>query len=641
MSVMSKRVIFGTAGHIDHGKSALVRALTGIDPDRLKEEKERGITIELGFAHLALPSGTLAGIIDVPGHEKFVRTMVAGAAGVDVVMLVIAADEGVMPQTREHLDICRLLSVRHGLVVLTKCDRADPEWISLQEEEIRNFVRGTFLQDAPIARVSSTTGEGIPALVSALDRIAAGVPGKDSSLFFRLPVDRSFTMKGFGTVVTGTVVGGAVRLGEEVRILPGGPVARVRGLQVHGGAAESSVAGTRTAVNLQGVEKESAPRGSVLCTPDTLVPTRAVEVSIEYLPLAPRPLKNRAQVSFHAFTSACRARIVLYGTSEIPPGGSCFARLHLAEEMVLLGGDRFILRGFSPLANFGYTIGGGRVLHPRPPSRRGAGAAVPRALSFLDAPEPGVRIRAAFEDAGWQGLEEKEAAAVAGTGPETARREIARFLRSGELRGTEGGSRFWHRSAVESAMQKTTETLSRLHDRSPEREGFPREEIQALLPPDPENGIVALALAGNPSVGKAGDLYFLPVRRPKAVELSSPLARAISEKVRRAGLLALTRAELAEGLPPADARVFDKTLEGLVRAGAVCRVKELYFDPGAVDALKAKLVSYLAERGEIAVPEFKELSGLTRKYLIPLLEHFDLAKVTLRVGDKRVLRKGK
>jgi selenocysteine-specific elongation factor len=638
---MSKRVIIGTAGHIDHGKSALVRALTGIDPDRLKEEKERGITIELGFAHLALPSGTLAGIIDVPGHEKFVRTMVAGAAGVDIVMLVIAADEGVMPQTREHLDICRLLSIRHGLVVLNKCDKVDPEWIALQEEEIRKFVRGTFLQEAPIARVSSTTGEGLPALIAALDRIAGDVAGKDSSLFFRLPVDRSFTMKGFGTVVTGTLVGGTVRVGEEVRILPRGPVARVRGLQVHGGPADSSTAGTRTAVNLQGVEKESAPRGSVLCSPGALVPTRTVEAFLEYLPLAPRPLKTRAQVSFHAFTSACRARVVLYGTAEIPPGGSGFARFHLAEEMVLLGGDRFILRGFTPLANFGYTIGGGRVLHPHPPPRKGTGNSVPGTLALLDAPEAGKRVLAAFEDAGWHGLEEKEAAAIAGTGPEPSRREIARLLRSGEILGMEGGTRWWHRSAVESVGEKAIEALSLLHDRSPTREGFPREEIAALLPGVAEPGIVVLALAGSPAVGKAGDLCFLPARRPRAVELSSPLARAILEKIRRSGLLALSRAELAEGVRPADAREFDKTLEGLVRAGAVLRVKDLHFDPKEVDALRDKLVSFLALRGEITVPEFKELSGLTRKYLIPLLEHFDLAKVTLRVGDKRVLRKGK
>jgi selenocysteine-specific elongation factor len=639
ISLMSKRVIVGTAGHIDHGKSALVRALTGIDPDRLKEEKERGITIELGFAHLVLPSGTLAGIIDVPGHEKFVRTMVAGAAGVDIVMLVIAADEGVMPQTREHLDICRLLSIRHGLVALTKCDKADAEFVDLQEEEIRKFVRGTFLQDAPIARVSSVTGEGLPALVAALDRISTGVPGKDSSHFFRLPVDRSFTMKGFGTVVTGTLVGGEVRVGEEVRILPGGTTARVRGLQVHGGSAESSTAGTRTAVNLQGVEKESALRGSVLCHPGTIAPTRVVEGFLEYLPIAQRPLKNRAQVSFHAFTSACRAKVLLYGTSGIPPGGSGYARILLEEETVLLGGDRFILRGFSPLENFGYTIGGGRVLHPMPPSRKGA--AVPRALPLLNAPEAESRIRAAFEDAGWDGLEEKGAAAVAGIGPRAARDEVGRLLRAGEIRGTEGGSRYWHRSAVEDIGRKAVEGLSLLHDRSPERDGFPREEIGSLLPPVPDPAIIVLSLAGEASAERNGDLFFLSARRPRAVELTSPIARAVTEKVRRSGLSALSRAELSEGIRPAAAGELDRTLEGLARAGAVLRVKDLYFDPESVEALKGKLVAFLARRGEITVTEFKEMTGLTRKYLIPLLEHFDLTKLTLRVGDKRVLRKGK
>ncbi|MGE5753617.1 MAG: SelB C-terminal domain-containing protein, partial [Deltaproteobacteria bacterium] len=426
-----------------------------------------------------------------------------------------------------------------------------------------------------------------------------------------------------------------------VQVLPHGPVARVRGLQVHGGPAESSTAGTRTAVNLQGVEKENAPRGSVLCRPGTLAPTRTVEVFLEYLPLAPRPLKNRAQVSFHAFTSACRARVVLYGTAEIPAGGSGTARLHLAEEMVLLGGDRFILRGFTPLENFGYTIGGGRILHPCPPSRKGAGSSAPRALAHLDSPEARTRILAAVEDAGWRGLEEKEAAAIAGVGPEAARLEIARLLGAGEILRTEGGSRRWHRSAVEGVGQKAAEVLSRLHDRFPEREGFPREEISPLLPGAPEHGILALALAARPDAGKAGDLYFLAARRPRSVELSSPLARALAEKVGHAGLLALSKAELTEGVRGADAREIDKTLEGLVRAGAVLRVKELYFDAKEVDALKEKLVSFLSRHGEITVSEFKELSGLTRKYLIPLLEHFDMTKVTLRVGDKRVLRKGK
>ncbi len=639
---MSKRVIVGTAGHIDHGKSALVKALTGIDPDRLKEEKERGITIELGFAHLLLPSGTLAGIIDVPGHEKFVRTMVAGAAGIDLVMLVIAADEGVMPQTREHLDICRLLTVRDGIVVLTKCDKVDADWAALQEEEVRRFVRGTFLGDAPVVRVSAVTGDGLHSLVDALDAVASRVPGKDPDQFFRLPVDRSFTMKGFGTVVTGTVTGGTVRTGDEVRVLPGGPVARVRGLQVHGGRAESSSAGTRTAVNLQGVEKESVPRGSVLCHPGTVSPTRAVDAQIEYLPLAPRPLKTRARASFHAGTSSSLAKIRLYGTPDLPPGGSGFARIDLDEEIVLAGGDRFILRGFSPLENFGYTIGGGRILNPYPPPRKGAARTVPQALSDLSSDDPGRRVLAAIEEAGRQGLGTREAAVIAGIGPGAAQDEIDRLLSSGNLSIDAGGSRYWHARAMTETAKDGILALAALHDRFPDREGFPREEIGAQITGGAAPELVERSLAAHAEAGKAGDLFFLPARKPRSVELSSPVARAIAGKVRETGLSALSKAELADALRPGDRKEFGKTLDALARDGAVIRVKDLYFDPGAIGSIKEKLVAFLEKKGEITVPEFKELAGgISRKYVIPLLEHFDLAKVTLRIGDKRVLRKGK
>ena len=638
---MSKKVIVGTAGHIDHGKSALVRALPGIDPDRLKEEKERGITIELGFAHLDLPSGTLAGIIDVPGHEKFVRTMVAGAAGIDLVMLVIAADEGIMPQTREHLDICRLLSVPAGIVVLNKCDKVSADWIALQEEEVRTFVRGTFLAEAPVVPVSAVTGEGLPRLVAELDRLASRIQGKDPSLFFRLPVDRSFTIKGFGTVVTGTIVGGTVSAGDEVQALPGGPVARVRGLQIHGGPAESASAGTRTAVNLQGVEKENVPRGSVLCHPGTFVPTRAADVFIEYLALAPRPLRNRSLASFHAGTHSCRAKIALYGADEIPPGGSGYARIVLDEATVLAGGDRFILRGFSPLENFGYTIGGGRILNPYPSPRRGRGQPAPEPLMRLGALEAGTRVLAAAEDAGTRGLGEKEAAVIAGLGLATVRGEFDRLVASKTLRREPGGAIVWHAAAVAEVGQLGVEALAALHDRFRDREGFPAEEIAALLPGAPAPGLVALALVEAPAAGRSADLFFLPARRPRSVELSSPLAGAIAEKVRGAGLSALTRLEIADALRSAGNKEFDKTLEGLVKSGAVLRAKELHFDPGAVAALREKLVAYLEKRREITVPEFKELTGLSRKYIIPLLEYFDLAKVTLRVGDKRVLRKGK
>jgi selenocysteine-specific elongation factor len=639
---MSKKVIVGTAGHIDHGKSALVLALTGTNPDRLKEEQERGITIELGFAHLLLPSGTLAGIIDVPGHEKFVRTMVAGAAGIDIVMLVVAADEGVMPQTREHLDICRLLSVRDGLVVLTKCDKVDADWADLQEEEVRRYVRGTFLSDAPVVRVSAVTGEGLPALTEALDAIASRAQGKDPGLFFRLPVDRSFSMKGFGTVVTGTLTGGTVRSGDEVQVLPGGPVARVRGLQVHGGTTESSSAGTRTAVNLQGVERESVPRGSVLCHPGTLSPTKEADAFVEYLPMAPRPLKNRARVSFHSGTSSTLAKVLLLDASEIPPGGSGFARIRLDEEIVLMGGDSFILRGFSALENFGYTIGGGRVLNPYPPRRKGPGKGFLQTLSGFRSPEVSDRVLAALQEAGRSGLGAKEAAVIAGAGLPTVQAEIVRLGSLGRIRADAAGSRYWHAAVVEETGREGIRALTSLHDRFPDREGFPREEIAAQMPVAPDPELAALALAARPEAERSGDLFFLPARKPRSVELSSPLAQSIAAKVREAGLSALSRAELGDLLRPPDRKEFEKTLDALVKGGAVLRVKDLFFDPGATGALKEKLVAHLERKGEITVPEFKDLSGgLSRKYVIPLLEHFDMSKVTLRIGDKRVLRKGR
>ncbi len=640
---MSEQVIVGTAGHIDHGKSALVRALTGTDPDRLKEEKERGITIELGFARLSLPSGILAGIVDVPGHERFVRTMVAGAAGIDIVMLVVAADEGVMPQTREHLDICRLLSIRAGLVALTKRDKVDADWAALQEEEVRAFVRGSFLEKAPIVPVSATTGEGLPRLVAELDRIASSVPGKDPSLFFRLPVDRSFTMKGFGTVVTGTIVGGAVRTGDEVQVLPGGQTAKVRGLQVHGGAADRSTAGTRTAVNLQGLERENVPRGAVLCHPGAFVPTNRLDVFLEYLALAPRPLRMRARVTFHAGTFSCLGKVSLYGAHEIAPGGSGCARIDLEEETVLSGGDRFILRGFAPLENFGYTIGGGTVLNPYPPLRgKGGTRKVPAACSGFRSAVPSERILAAAREAGAAGLGRTEAAVIAGIGPEAAESEIGRLLAARALREAAGGRRFLHAEVVEQAAADAVRALSLLHDRFPDREGFPREEIAGAIPGGAVADLVALALEGRPETGKAAELHYLPDRRPRSVEFSSPLATAIRGAVGRAGLSGLSKTELSDALPAGDRREFGKTLEALVKAGVVLRAKELHFDPAAVETLRERLVAFLEEKKEITVPEFKDLAGgISRKYTIPLLEHFDLSKVTLRIGDKRTLRKAK
>jgi selenocysteine-specific elongation factor len=367
-------IILGTAGHIDHGKSSLIKALTGIDPDRLKEEKLRGITIELGFASLTLPSGQLLGIVDVPGHERFVRHMVAGATGMDLVALVIAADEGVMPQTREHLEICELLKVKQGLVVLTKIDLVEADWLDLVEEEIREALKGTFLDGAPLVRFSAVTGEGAEDLVATLAELAAAVPPKPPGGIFRLPVDRVFTIKGFGTVVTGTAISGRLKVGDAVTVYPPLYKARVRSLQTHGASVEELLAGSRAAVNLQGLEKEEMERGMVVATPGALIPSRRVDALIQVLESVPRPLKHRQAVRFHTGTSERLAVPLLLDADELPPGAAGYAQFLLRETVALKPGDRFVIRNLSPAI----TWGGGRILHvnpipPQAPPGSGAG----------------------------------------------------------------------------------------------------------------------------------------------------------------------------------------------------------------------------------------------------------------------------
>ncbi|RLC28530.1 MAG: selenocysteine-specific translation elongation factor, partial [Deltaproteobacteria bacterium] len=357
-----KQIILGTAGHIDHGKTSLIKALTGIDTDRLKEEKQRGITIELGFAHFELPGGQVIGIVDVPGHEKFVKNMVAGATGIDLVALVIAADEGVMPQTKEHLEICQLLDIRHGLVILTKIDMVDADWMELVREDVREYLSGTFLADAPVVEVSSVTGRGLPELTRTLETLAAEVPEKDIGHIFRIPVDRVFTMKGFGTVITGTSISGRIQTGDEITIYPQGLNAKIRGLQVHNREVDRVRAGLRTAVNLQGVEKAVIRRGDVLATKEALRVTYMVDVRLDLLDSAPRKLKNRARVRFHSGTSEIMARVVLLDREELMPGESCFAQVRLDEPTAVLKDDRFVIRSYSPVR----TIGGGAVLNALP-----------------------------------------------------------------------------------------------------------------------------------------------------------------------------------------------------------------------------------------------------------------------------------
>ncbi|MGW8321663.1 MAG: selenocysteine-specific translation elongation factor, partial [Thermodesulfobacteriota bacterium] len=364
---MSRNVILGTAGHIDHGKSSLVKALTGTDPDRLKEEKERGITIDLGFAELAYPDGVNIGIVDVPGHERLIRNMLAGAGGIDMVVLVIAADEGVMPQSREHLSICNLLGIQRGLVALTKIDLVEEDWVELVSEDVRGFLRGSFLEGGEIIPVSAKTGANLESLRKALHAMASQVPLKSQKGVFRLPIDRVFTLKGFGTVVTGTALDGRVSVDEMVEILPSGRTSRVRSLQSHGHSLTTAVAGQRVAVNLQGIEKNEIVRGDVLTVPGKLRGTRVIDGQIRLLKDAPA-LKNRDQIHFHVGTAETVARVVLYEVDPLKPGGQAFCQLRLEAPVVTMAGDRFVVRRLSPLV----TMGGGVVLDPSPRRRRRA-----------------------------------------------------------------------------------------------------------------------------------------------------------------------------------------------------------------------------------------------------------------------------
>jgi selenocysteine-specific elongation factor len=395
-----KQIILGTAGHIDHGKTSLIKAMTGIDTDRLKEEKERGITIELGFASLDLPSGQHLGIVDVPGHEKFVKNMVAGATGIDIVVMVIAADEGVMPQTREHLEICTLLGVQFGMVALTKIDLVDEEWLELALDDVHEFVQGTFLENAPIAPVSSANGQGMPEFVKTLDELSQQIPDRTSSGLFRLPIDRVFTMKGFGTVITGTLISGRVKVGDTIMIYPSGINSKVRGIQVHNNSVTEAEAGMRTAINFQGLEKTSIQRGEVLAGPQTLKSNYMVDISLHFLSSNAKPIRNRTLVRFHTGTSEVLGNLILLDREELSPGENAVAQLRLNHPVALVKEDRFVIRSYSPIR----TIGGGEIINPIPQKHKRMKSTIIEGLQNLNNQSTEEIISFHVNESGYQGI---------------------------------------------------------------------------------------------------------------------------------------------------------------------------------------------------------------------------------------------
>jgi selenocysteine-specific elongation factor len=634
-----KYLILGTAGHIDHGKTSLVKALTGIDTDRLKEEKARGITIELGFAHLELPGGIQFGIVDVPGHERFVRAMVAGVGGMDLVMLTIAADEGIMPQTREHLDILRLLGVKSGLVALTKRDLVDKEWLELVTEEVRDFVAGSFLEGAPIVPVSSRSGVGLDQLRAELVRLAEKVDEKRREGSFRLPVDRVFTMAGFGTVVTGTLLAGEIRVGDELELLPSGRAGRVRGIQAHGAKSELGQAGQRLAVNLQGIDLDQAHRGDLVVPRSVFRATRAVDVRLDYLASAPRELKHRAILRLHSATYEVPAQVILLDRDTLLPGESAHVQLRLKEPALLLSGDSYILRISSPAS----TVGGGIVLDPFPVRRRRRSSEALELLEAFGLEEHQRTIALIIAQSLLSGISYEEILLRTGVPRKTVDTALAALLASGEiLQVTREPRMFLAKGAFETLKKGLTDELMAFLDDNPLKEGMGKEELKTRLPKRSDGRFFTPLLS---ALEKDG--VVIPDR--DIVRLGGKIARKGITADDQSGKIALF---LQDGgiEPPTVKEVMErfrcdeKTLRDnlalLIRKGSVVRISnDLFYASSALDGLREKLVTLLREKGEIIPTDFRECTGLSRKFLIPLLEHFDSEKVTIRVGDKRVMRK--
>jgi selenocysteine-specific elongation factor len=631
-----KSIIIGTAGHIDHGKTALVKALTGIDADRLEEEKRRGITIDLGFAHLELaaPSGEKIrlGFIDVPGHERFVRNMLAGVGGIDLVLLVIAADESIKPQTREHFEICRLLSIPRGIAVITKADLVDEDTLNVVRLEIEDFIRGSFLDvsRSPMVAVSALKGTGLDELKREIIRLSADVPARDTEALFRLPIDRVFTMKGFGAVITGTLIAGKIKKEEEVEIFPSRKRARVRGVQVHGSTAEQATAGQRTALNLAGVQLEEMARGMTLAAPGLLEPTQRIEVQISLLQDA-RPLKNRARVHLHAFSSETIAEVALHGAGEIRPGATGFAQLRTAEPLLLLPGDRAILRQFSPVV----TIGGAVVLDAFPLPRQKPGALD----TFLKTLSSGTRQEALLARVarhGHEGLSIPGVVRETGLSQSVLQPLIAALVQQKQI--LQAGDYLLATEAARRMRDKLLATLEAFHKANPLVGGISKEELREKL--DLNQTVLESLLSQlvrEKKVDVAGEQVRLAGR---GVELKDEEAKAkqqIERAFAQAGLKVPLMKEVLDKLPIDKARA-QKLVTLLLRDRVLVKLADdLVFHHSALEGLRQLMATQKAKTPKIDVPTFKDLIGVTRKYAIPLLEYLDQQRVTRRVGDERVI----
>jgi selenocysteine-specific elongation factor len=629
-------VVVGTAGHIDNGKTSLVKALTGIDTDRLPEEKARGITIDLGFAFIEEPGLTIE-IVDVPGHERFVKNMLAGVGGIDLAMLVIAADEGVMPQTREHLAICSLLHIRAGVVILTKADLVEADWLELVKDDVAGLVRGTFLEGAPIIAASAKSGAGLDEIRAALRTLAATIPARSADQLPRLPIDRVFTIKGFGTVVTGTLAAGRFAVDDRIEVFPRGLTAKVRGLQTHGHAVTEARAGQRTAMNLQGLERAAIERGDVVGLAGALVAASTVDGTLELIAEAPRPLKTRDRIRFHVGTSEVMARVLFLDRTELEPGQRAFARLRLEAPVVASPGDRFVIRSYSPIV----TIGGGTLLDVDPPRVRRKGPTLLAHLSLLERGTPEEVVEEHIRQRGAAGARVGPLSGRIPFGPDALRTILATLQRTGRVLAID---RDWfvHAESHAKLREQALAALATFHRANPLRPGMSREELRGRAG-NADEKLFAHLLAALDADG------LVKVDRDK-VRLASHSVTLTDEQRR-----VVDRVEAdfrgAQAAPPSPEEALTRAGVGgdeehelfqiLVESKKLVRVKEsLFFHAEALETIQDKLVTLLRERKEIGPADIKDLLGISRKYAIPLLEYFDGRRVTQRVGERRVLRGG-
>jgi selenocysteine-specific elongation factor len=628
--------IVGTAGHVDHGKTTLIKALTGIDTDRLPEEKARGLSIDLGFAHAELPSGRVVGIVDVPGHERFLKNMLAGVGGYDLAMLVIDANEGIKPQTREHLEILQMLAIKSGLVALTKVDLLDPEYLPLVLEEVVAYLSHTFLQGAPVVPVSSVRGDGLDILRETLDRLLEKVPPRPLDVPFRLPVDRVFVKPGFGTVVTGSLWSGRLAKGDKVHILPAGLESRVRTLQVFGSTMETAVAGQRVAINLAGLDAEQIHRGDTVCAPDTLQATLMADVQLEVLPRVPRPVRNRAWTRVYAGTQEVLAKVVLLEADEVPAGGSGLAQLLLSESTTLDRLDRFVLRN----ATAEYTLGGGTVLDAHPPVHRRKDQAVVEVLTYKGEGEHINLLMAQFLQDPTRPFQAPDLVAQLSLDKASIERLLGMLVAQHDVETVHDGRAYMLGSTFHRLAERITELLSALQKAGPHRSGWRKDELTKMFL-DHSNKLVDAVLHELVRRGTVVDVrgrFALNGHRASLDPTQDAVWQRIKAEIEKNEFAPPALEDLQAALHPVDPRLFRLVWEHLTEAAVIVFItKDIYFLTDSLGTMRQRIADFVVQNGSMTPAQCRDVLGTTRKYVIPLLEHLDETRFTKRQGDARVL----